>query len=252
MSLRNELRQPLSNLTLAQEYNWANWYNYSQLGAKTIHSANPDPLILLSGMDSSTQFDVLVDGKPLSPSMTVFDRSVFAPDFADRLVLEMHAYSITEKVDSCPDYEEKLTKRGFSTLTQDQDHRYPLLMTEFGLAQDPDTWKNDVYATCIIQFLPKQKVGWFIWVIAGSYYVREGIQEYDETWGLLDVKWENWRSPDFVENGLKKMVTETLEAMKGETGDGGQAPPDNGSAKSYDLWWEALASLVAVLGAAMW
>jgi len=24
-----------------------------------------------------------------------------------------------------------------------------------------------------------------IWVLAGSYYIRSGTQDYDETWGML-------------------------------------------------------------------
>ncbi|KAL1839260.1 hypothetical protein VTJ49DRAFT_1697 [Mycothermus thermophilus] len=229
MSLRNELRQPFTNFTFAQEsYNWQTWYNYSKLGASTIHSTNPTPLILLSGMDSSTQFNVLVDGKPLSPGTEPFNRSSFAPGFSDRFALEMHAYSIVEKVTDCPSFEEKLDKQGFSTLTKPAEAQYPLLMTEFGFAQDNETWQTDVYATCITAYLPKQRVGWFIWVIAGSYYVREGTQEFDEAWGLLDVKWDKWRSPEFVENGLKKMVRETLEAVNGdESGNGEAKTPGN-------------------------
>ncbi|KAL2268040.1 hypothetical protein VTJ83DRAFT_2886 [Remersonia thermophila] len=253
MSLRNELRQPYTNFTFAQEaYNWQNWYNHSKLGASAIHSANPTPLILLSGMDSSTQFDVLVDGKPLSPGTEPFNRSAFAPGFSDRLALEMHAYSIIEKVTDCSKFEEKLQNQGFSTLTQPAEAQYPLLMTEFGFAQDDETWRTDVYATCITSFLPKQRVGWFIWVIAGSYYIRDGTQEFDESWGLLDSTWENWRSPEFVENGLKKMIRETLEAVqggKGKTEDGqGQTPPDtNGAGGSRPTWCLLAALLFGIL-----
>lgn len=95
-------------------------------------------------------------------------------------------------------------------------------MTEFGFEQGDETWKTDVYATCTTESLPKQKVGWFVWVLAGSYYIREGRQGDDESWRLLDAEWNGWRNQEFVEDGLKKMVEASFEGVNGggEGGDG--------------------------------
>lgn len=216
MSLRNEPRQPLTNFTLYREtYNWQTWYEYVKLGASAIHAANPNLLILLSGMDSSTQLGAVVRGEPLTPGTTPFNKADFA-DHADKLVLEMHAYNIlpSDNPADCASLETKLRDRGFETLADSAANQFPLLMTEFGFAQDETTWKTDVYARCITQYLPEQQVGWFIWVLAGSYYVREGKHDHDEPWGLLDHAWSAWRSPGFVEGALKPMVQATLEGAR--------------------------------------
>ncbi|KAL5215591.1 hypothetical protein ABZP36_006992 [Zizania latifolia] len=43
MILRNELWGPYQNVSL--------WYRYMQLGAEVVHEANPDVLVILSGLD---------------------------------------------------------------------------------------------------------------------------------------------------------------------------------------------------------
>jgi hypothetical protein len=230
MSLRNELRQPLTNWTLLEEsYNWETWYQYTKLGANAVHASNPDPLIFLSGMDSSTQLDRIVGGQTLTPSTTTFSRADF-DGYADKLALEMHSYSILDKPKDCPSFEKKLHDKGFETLTDSAVNQFPLLMTEFGFTQDETTWNTNTYATCITDYLLKQKVGWFIWVIAGSYYIREGDQGYDEPWGLLDATWSEWRSPEFVDGRLRGMVNTTLDLIsRGDGGEGGEEGGENGS-----------------------
>lgn len=235
MSLRNEPRQPLTNITLYSEtYNWQTWYNYTKLGASVINTANPDLLIFLPGMDSSTQLGAIVRGEPLTPGTAPFNKTDFARDYTDKLVLEMHAYNIlpSDNPADCPSFEEKLYNNGFETLTDSAANQFPLLVTEFGFAQDATTWRSDVYAACVAEYLPEQKVGWFLWVVAGSYYTRQGNHDHDEPWGLLTHDWSAWRSPEFVEGGLRGMVNATLEGVDAgaTTGEGGtDAGGGNGS-----------------------
>jgi hypothetical protein len=58
----------------------------------------------------------------------------------------------------------------------------PVVLTEFGFAQDQSTWQS-VYASCIREWIPEQQAGWMVWTISGSYYIREGTQDSDDTWG---------------------------------------------------------------------
>src|SRR6266566_248434 len=92
MSLRNELRQPLDNLTLYNEtYNWETWYGYVQQGASAIHAKNPDVLVFLGGIDSDTTLAPLVQGTALAPGNATFSGAALdAP--ADKVVLELHHY----------------------------------------------------------------------------------------------------------------------------------------------------------------
>jgi hypothetical protein len=74
---------------------------------------------------------------------------------------------------------------------------------------DASTWKG-MYATCLASYLPAQKAGWTIWVLAGTYYIRSGKQDYDEAWGLLNHDWSEWRNPTYVKEQLIPMVKATL------------------------------------------
>ena len=84
---------------------------------------------------------------------------------------------------------------------------FPVLLTEFGfdIARD---WRS-VYSTCLADLLSTEKSGWFIWVLAGSYYIRSGRKDFEETWGLLNHDWSDWRSADYVDGGLKPLIDNT-------------------------------------------
>lgn len=210
MSLRNELRQPLLNMTLYKDtYNWEYWYARVKEGADAVHKANPNVLVFLSGIDSDTLLTPVVEGTSLPPGTGKFARADFS-GYQDKIVLELHNYQ--NQADNCTALQADLLKAGFEALVDGATNQFPLAMTEFGFAQDNDTWKG-VYATCLGKFLPDQKASWFIWVLSGSYYIREGTQDYDEPWGLLTHDWSAWRSPGFVERGLIPMVNATLSAL---------------------------------------
>lgn len=67
------------------------------------------------------QFDVIVNGDPLSPGSSTesFNRSAFAPGFEDKLALEIHVYSILEKPKDCPSLKKMLFGKGFVALTDE-------------------------------------------------------------------------------------------------------------------------------------
>ncbi|KAK0613523.1 glycoside hydrolase superfamily [Immersiella caudata] len=122
---------------------------------------------------------------PLTPSTEVFNPASFN-DYADKLVLELHTYDPAQE---CAAFEKKLFNLGFRTLdSTSAKNTLPLVMTEFGFLQVNETYK-DIYGTCLSNYLPAQRVGWMMWVVAGSYYVRELTHDYDETWGLLNHDW---------------------------------------------------------------
>jgi hypothetical protein len=242
MSLRNELSQPLTEPELYKtSYNWETWYSLSRLGADAIHAANPNVLIFLSGMDSFTNFTAVARGLPLTPGTEVFKPANFN-GYADRLVLEMHTYDPAQE---CAAFENKLFDLGFQTLdSMSAKNTLPLVMTEFGFLQANETYKN-VYIMCLGKYLPSQRVGWTVWVLAGSYYIRELTHDYDETWGLLNNDWSEWRSPEYIEEGLKPMVNASLRV---ESTPRSSAAVMGGIRDAGPLSWVAmLASVVAAL-----
>ncbi|RVW71967.1 hypothetical protein CK203_052528 [Vitis vinifera] len=69
MSLRNELRCPKQNVK--------DWYRYMQKGAEAVHSANPDVLVIISGLSDGTDLSFLLNQQ-------------LELTFTGKLVLEMH------------------------------------------------------------------------------------------------------------------------------------------------------------------
>ncbi|KAI0156134.1 glycoside hydrolase superfamily [Pestalotiopsis sp. NC0098] len=209
MSLRNELRTPDDNTTLAEDsYNWEDWYSYAKEGTAAINSANADVLIFLSGLDFDTWLTPVVQGTALTPGTGTFTLSDF-DGYTDKLVLELHNYA--NDATNCTSLQESLLTDGFEALDGDDAETvnvFPVALTEFGFAQDATTWEG-VYATCIASFLESEKTSWFIWVLAGSYYIRSGTQDFDETWGLLTHDWSSWRSQDYIDGGLVPLINGT-------------------------------------------
>ncbi|KAK3377214.1 glycoside hydrolase superfamily [Lasiosphaeria ovina] len=205
IGLRNEPREPSSKGQSAA-YNWQTWYEYMKQGAAAVHAANPDPLIFMSGLSFDTFLTPVVQGTALSPGSGKFSFGDFA-GYANKLVLEIHNYD--NSATSCSSLQNNLYRNGFQALTASAANVFPVMMTEFGFQMDATTWKG-VYASCLAAYLPAQKAGWTIWVLAGSYYIRSGRQDYDENWGLLNHDWSAWRSPSYIDGALTAMVKNTL------------------------------------------
>ncbi|KAK3385964.1 glycoside hydrolase superfamily [Podospora didyma] len=206
IGLRNEPREPTTSATSKATYNWQSWYTFMKRGAEAVHTANPAPLIFLSGLSYDTYMTPVVQGTALSPGTEKFSKADF-PGYGNKLVIEIHNYETGAT--SCPNLQNNLYKNGFQALTPSAANMFPVMMTEFGFAMDASTWKG-VYASCLATYLPAQKAGWTIWVLAGSYYIRSGKQDYDEDWGLLNHDWSAWRSPGYINGALLGMVKNTL------------------------------------------
>jgi endoglucanase len=73
-----------------------------------------------------------------------------------------------------------------------------VVMTEFGWAQDP-TLLNDTLQNCIKEFTLEHDISWAVWSLAGSYRIRSGGQDVDDTWALLNHEWDDWRYPEGIE-----------------------------------------------------
>ncbi|KAI0018186.1 glycoside hydrolase family 5 protein [Xylariomycetidae sp. FL0641] len=226
MSLRNELRIPLTNLTLASNsYNWEDWYSHVKQGADAIHSANPDLLIFVSGMSSDQDLSQVVQGTALVPGTGTFNKDDFS-GHANKLVLELHSYDniLGTPSSNCSETQETLFQNGFEALTNDATNQFPVVLSEFGFAQN-ETLVDYPYANCLLDFVSQQHAGWMIWELSGSHYIREGTQDDDEKWGLLAHDWSDWRAPDFINDKLAPAVNATLE-------NDGEVPPSPGSGGS--------------------
>jgi hypothetical protein len=74
MSLRNELREPSNNEAVLATYNWQTWYEHVPPAANAVHAANPNVLVVLSGLNYDTTMAPIVQGtawpRATAPSAT--------------------------------------------------------------------------------------------------------------------------------------------------------------------------------------
>ncbi|KAM0327551.1 hypothetical protein ACHAQA_005842 [Verticillium albo-atrum] len=211
LSLRNEPRPPTNNPALRESsYNWRDWYKYMRAGADAVHAANPDVLIILSGLDYSTFVTPVFRGQALTPGDQVFSKDDFE-GYGDKLILEIHNYETN--IGSCDSLKYNLYNKGFQGMNASDPATttvFPVQLTEFGHSMEDGSWKSKVYAPCLAEYLPQVKANWFIWVVVGRYYTRQGIQGFDDSWGLMNPDWSGWRNPEYIEQLLIPQVARTL------------------------------------------
>ncbi|KAF3356917.1 Protein fat-free-like protein [Verticillium dahliae VDG1] len=205
-SLRNEPRPPKNNDALLQSsYNWRDWYKYMRAGADAVHAANKDVPIILSGLDYDTFVTPVFRGTPLEPSDQVFSRDDFVGYGEDKLILEIHNYETN--TNSCDSLRYNLYNKGFQAMNASDPatvNVFPVQLTEYGHSMEDGSWKTKVYQPCLAEYLPEVKANWFIWVIVGRYYTRQGVQEFDDSWGLMNPDWSGWRNPDWPYPGEER------------------------------------------------
>ncbi|KLU90982.1 cellulase [Magnaporthiopsis poae ATCC 64411] len=263
MSLRNELRQPFTNTTLYRtSYNWETWYARTKEGVAAIRKENPDALVFLSGLESDTNLQPVVRGDALFPGSARFSVADFPGGGGEnKIALELHSYSnVINKyqADNCTALRAALRDGGFEALLSNSTtdvvkNRLPVLLTEFGWPQQDETEWDAAYATCLRGFMRETGAGWTIWVLAGSYYTREGTQDGDEPWGLLNHDWSDWRAPRArVEADLMPLVKDTLAfTTSPSSGTGGGGGNNNGTnPKSAAVFGPRPAALPGLVGAA--
>jgi endoglucanase len=205
IGLRNEIREvPVIQGRDA-------WYDYIVQGAHAVHDANPDLLIAMGGTLSSTDISFLRN-KPL-------DRS----PFGDKIVYEWHHYTFTPNwiasFKSCSIWK-SVTVGGTSgfLIQQGKDYTGPLWLSEFGFSQAGgpperhgiETQEDYDYLTCLVDYVKGNDGDWALWAIQGSYYVRDGTVDKDESWGVLKSDFSDWRNP-----GVKDVIADLFKVTQG-------------------------------------
>ncbi|PIA93602.1 hypothetical protein CB0940_04214 [Cercospora beticola] len=207
--LRNEFRDP-SNPAL--NYGWDSWYENVIPTADAVNAANPDALIFYSGLNFDTDLRNVTAGLPLTDDGKAFIIEDFS--YADKIVFELHNYNNNLGDSNCANF--NLYSQGYNAMdtssTTTAKNIAPVVLTEFGFEQT-DTEYQRPYAQCIKEYLtglPGGPGGWIQWAVGGSYYIRTGTQDFEETWGLLSHDWSDWRSQVTVENYFEPFVQATL------------------------------------------
>ncbi|KAI0128810.1 glycoside hydrolase family 5 protein [Xylariales sp. AK1849] len=193
MSLRNELR-PFPILQDTNIPPHADWYNFVSQGAQRVHEANPDVLVIVGGTQSATDL-----------SFIRTDNLDFSA-WAGKHVWEMHAYSFTltfpNPLESCDVVQAEYGLFDGFLLEQGEAYTAPLLISEFGVGMtggpnDGLSDEDNSYFDCIKSWMTGNDADWSLWALQGSYYIRDGVADYDEGWGLMDKDWVGLRNDQF-------------------------------------------------------
>ncbi|PKS06797.1 hypothetical protein jhhlp_006872 [Lomentospora prolificans] len=189
MSLRNELRATWTQILFAS----GTWYTKMTAAARAVHEINPDLLVVVGGLNGGTD---------LSPLRT---RDMDTSSFRNKLVWETHDYPFTVTTPETGNCD--VTKANYGlffgfVLEQGKSYTGPLWLSEFGVNMQggPNAGLSDedfTYLTCLVSYMENNDADWALWAIQGSYYVRDGVLDNEETWGALDRDWKDWRNKDF-------------------------------------------------------
>ena len=178
MSLRNELRPLITDPEGGHDI----WYKYIQQGAEAISSTNSELLIVVGGVMYAVDLSFI--------GSQMLDTS----SFPNKLVWEFHWYSGTISINNCNLETSAIGSLSGYLLTQNKPYTAPLWLSEFGTDQgSPDT----DYLSCLSNYMSGNDADWAVWALQGSYYIRQGNVEAEETWGLLDKNWNDSRNPNF-------------------------------------------------------
>jgi hypothetical protein len=192
LSLRNELRA-----FLLQDLNGrADWYKYIKQAGDLVHATNPDVLVIVGGVQSTTDLlHVRDESKMLDTS-----------GWRGKHVWEMHAYSFTvtfpDVFENCDVVKTQYGAFVGFVLEQGKAYTGPLILSEFGVGMEGGEFnglseKDDRYLRCLVSYMQGNDADWAVWAIQGSYYVRDKRVDADETWGLVKHDWSDWRNPAF-------------------------------------------------------
>ncbi|XP_027151665.1 glycosyl hydrolase 5 family protein [Coffea eugenioides] len=182
ISLRNELRGPKQNVN--------DWYRYMQKGAEAVHAANPDVLIILSGLNYDKDFSFLLQ-KPVNLT------------FSGKLVYEVHWYGFSDGKaweTGNPNQvcgrlvNDMMRKSGFLL-----DQGYPLFVSEFGVDLRGTNVNDNRFLNCFLGWAAELDLDWALWTLVGSYYLREGVAGKDESYGIYNWNWCETRNSSFIQ-----------------------------------------------------
>ncbi|XP_056846997.1 glycosyl hydrolase 5 family protein-like [Raphanus sativus] len=183
MSLRNEPRGTRDFPDL--------WFRYMPKGGEAVHAANPEVLVILSGIDYDTNLSFLRD-------------RFFNVSFTNKLVFEQHWYSFSDGRDSwkkhnsndfCAKIIEKVTHNGGFLMSRG----FPLFLTEFGANLRSGDVSGNRYMNCLVAWAAENDLDWAVWALTGDYYLRTGQKHVVETFGVLDPNWKEVANSTYLQ-----------------------------------------------------
>ncbi|XP_015937938.1 glycosyl hydrolase 5 family protein [Arachis duranensis] len=183
MSLRNEPRGPRSNLK--------DWYRYMAEGAEAVHGANPNVLVIISGLvwDQDLSF---LKNQPLKLS------------FNGKLVFEVHQYSYGKgpgwQIENPNKMCAKILGEAMRNSSFLLEQGRPVMLSEFGVNMKGSNLGDNRFLNCYLGMLAELDMDWALWTLVGSYYIRNGdfIVGAGEVYGVLNEDWIRVRNASIL------------------------------------------------------
>ncbi|XP_021901157.1 uncharacterized protein LOC110817069 [Carica papaya] len=181
MSLRNELRGPRQNVN--------DWYRYMIAGAVSVHEANPNVLVILSGLNYDRD-------------LSFIQSRVINLTFTGKLVFEWHWYAFSDGSAWESGNPNQVCGRAMSNMKSTSEfllgQGWPLFVSEFGADQRGTNMNDNRYLNCFLGVAADLDLDWALWTLVGSYYLREGVTGENEYFGLFDWNWRDIRNSSFL------------------------------------------------------
>lgn len=191
MDLRNEMRPVV--------HDTGNWYKFIPQGASAIHTANPDLLIIIGGLSYAVDLS-FVYSSPLDtsawPNKTVYEFHAYTWSHSEsfnQALTPAAAHSDSQ----CQALQSDLGHSAGFILKQNEAYTGPLWLSEFGVGVAGPSTSDHGWLSCMVDYMTSNDAEWDLWTLGGDYYVRDGKVNYDESFGLLDPSWADWRNPGF-------------------------------------------------------
>ncbi|PKA57752.1 hypothetical protein AXF42_Ash015128 [Apostasia shenzhenica] len=174
MSLRNELRGPKQNVN--------DWHKYMERGAEAVHAANPEVLVIFSGLSFDSDLSFLSNKQMIQLS------------FSSKAVFELHWYAFSNGKQwetgnpnrVCGAVAASFIRRGGFLVEQG----WPLFILNLN---------DNRFLPCMVALAAELDVDWAVWALQGSYYVRQGVVGMNEYYGLLTYDWCQPRNSTFLQ-----------------------------------------------------
>ncbi|XP_034701646.1 glycosyl hydrolase 5 family protein-like [Vitis riparia] len=186
MSMRNELRGPNQTEHI--------WYKQIRKGGRTIHSINPNLLVIVSGLEFDTDLSFLKQ-KPLKLKLP------------NKVVFEAHWYSFSSITGGVEWTEQPLNQicdnrtewfESGAAFVGTGSNPAPFFLSEFGIDLRGVNPRDNRFFGCFLAFVAQRDLDWALWTLQGSYYYRDGVVGQEETYGVLDYNWDKPRNPKFL------------------------------------------------------
>ncbi|XP_062110980.1 glycosyl hydrolase 5 family protein-like [Humulus lupulus] len=168
MSLRNELRGPKQNVN--------DWYKCMQRGAEAVHSANPDVLLILSGLNHDKDLSFLRN-------------RLMSLTFSGKLVFETHWYAFTDDKawesgnpnQLCGTIINKIMRQSGFLL----EKGFPLFLSEFWVDQNQKgtNMSDNRYLNCFLALAAELDLDWALG--------RQGVIGMNEDYGIMNWDWDD-------------------------------------------------------------